>query len=61
MSDKLTESEQEVINKLHKAATELELLYKECRKLSRSNNELKWENSILKRRLAAIEQAVRGD
>lgn len=61
MSDELTESEQEAINELHKAATELALLYKEVRKLARRNNELICENSALKWRLTAIEKAVRGD
>lgn len=61
MTDELTESEQEAIYELHKTATELAWLYKECRKLAKRNNELVCENSSLKWRLTAIEKAVRGD
>ena len=61
MNDELTESELEAINELHKTATELAFLYKECRKLARRNNELVCENSALKWRMTAIEKAVRGD
>ena len=61
MNDELTESELEAINELHKTATELAFLYKECRKLARRNNELVCENSALKWRMTAIEKAVRGE
>ena len=61
MKDELTESEQEMINELHRAATELAFLFTECRKLARRNNELICENSALKWRLTTIEKAARGD
>lgn len=61
MKDELTESEQEAIYELHKAATELAWLYKEVRKLAGRNNELICENSALKWRLTVIEKAVHGE